>query len=438
MVPGRVPLLGHLHRMMRDMPSFMREAHERYGDFFRIDMGGEELLVVNRSDIAYELMQNKRVSSDILNEKTGPVLRGTLMGMDGSEHRRMRKAMGGPFRRSELDVSAAGAMIAQQTARMLEHWATADTCAVAQDTRRLGLSVIFRLIGAEPEALNLWAKKFRIMMFGGGRLPWPFSWRSRKARAWLDNELAKVIRHCRAEGIRDTVVGALAHGEDEDGQQLAIDELVPSLRLLVLAGYETSATTISWALLELAEHPEMWSRLVEEATAVERAPQRPTELAKVPFTVALGREVMRMYTPATVMLRRTTEPIELGGRTVEAGRGLFFSLHLLNRDPAIFPDPHVLRPERWLAPDAPTGPPQIAPFGGGPHTCLGMHLAHLEVAHVLVAVAKVMADAGRKPSRRGLAPPRCNWFPATRLPGDTQLWWVPCNESACQGSGKNL
>ena len=421
MAPGRLPLIGHVHRLIRDLPGFMREARGQHGDFFRVDLGlGRQLLAVG-SDVAYELLLNRQVSSDIL-DGVGAVLNGSIMTMDGARHRRMRKAMAGPFTRAHLDASTVGALIAEETGALLERWVGAESCAVAEDIRALGLNVIFRLIGVEPEDLREWSTMYATMISSRARIP-GLAGPSFRARRWVDAELTKILQRCRAEGIRDTLVGALAHGEDEDGGLVDVAELVPSVRLLVLAGYETSATSIGWSLIELAEHPELWARLCAEVAGVERAPRTPTELERLPFTVALGREIMRLYTPATVVLRRTTEVIEIGGHRVEAGRELLFPLCLLNRNPETFPEPDALRPERWLGPDAPRGPAQIVPFGGGPHTCLGMHLAHLEVAHVLVAVTKAMAERGRRPSRRGLPRPRCSWFPTARIPDGTQLWW---------------
>lgn len=424
MASGRLPLIGHVLRMMRDMPGLMRAAHEAHGDFFRVDMGFGTRVVVVANPVAYELLSNKRVSSDILNASAGPIVEGSLMGMDGRAHRRARKAMGGAFSRVGLRASEAGGLIASETSALVERWSGAESCAVVQDTRELALSIVFRLIGAPADALSDWSRRYFALLFGGGRIPGPVAWRGKRAQRWLNGQLAEVVLRCRAEGKRDTLVGALAHGEDDEGQLLEVDELVPSLRLLVLAGHETSATSISWCLLELAEHPELWERLLDEVGRVERAPEGPDELAALPFCVALVREIMRLYTPAPVVLRRTTEPIELGGQLVEEGCGLLIPLILLNRDPTVFPNPDAFLPDRWLASEPPSGPPQIAPFGGGPHTCLGLHLAQLEVVHVLVAVAKAMGAAGRRPSRRGRPRPSSTWFPLAHPALGTRLWWV--------------
>jgi cytochrome P450 len=422
MATRRRPVIGHSHRLLWDMPALLDENRKALGPWFRIDMFGDDMLVVSDA-AALALLRNHEVASDILEAKAGPVLEGTLLGLDGPPHRRIRGAMHGPFQPPGLTAAQVGALVARQTQARLEQWASARAVRVVDQTRSWALDIMFQLIGCPAQAVDLWAKQYRALLFGGGRLPGLLGRPSARARAWIDARLRELVLAQRRDGTRDTMLGALSNATDEAGQLLTMEALLPNLRVLVLGGHETSASVLSWCFLELADHPTLWSELCDEARSRSQPPTTPAELGELPHAMGFVREMLRLHVPTSLLSRRTIEPLSIGGHSIPVGAGLAIPLLTINRDPELFAEPDRIRPERWQGPGAPSGSSLIAPFGGGPHTCLGYHLALLEITHFVVAAARHMGALGLRPSRRGLPHPRSTWFPLAHPKLDTMLWW---------------
>jgi cytochrome P450 len=141
---------------------------------------------------------------------------------------------------------------------------------------------------------------------------------------------------------------------------------------LLLAGHETTANALAWALHLLATHPEAQLRAGEDG----------------PYVRAVWQEALRLFPPAWLQTRRLTEPDEVCGQRLPAGSMLVFSPWVVHRDPRWWPEPDRFRPERWLDP-APERPRfAYFPFGGGPRQCIGNDFADLEGRAVLDAVLR--------------------------------------------------
>jgi cytochrome P450 len=139
---------------------------------------------------------------------------------------------------------------------------------------------------------------------------------------------------------------------------------------LLVAGHETTATALSWAVERLIRHPEKLARLREEVEAGEEA-----------YLTATIQETLRLRPVIVGVLRRLTEAVQLGGYELPAGITVVPSIHLVHRDPTIYPEPDRFRPERFL--ETPPGTYTWIPFGGGVRRCLGAAFAQQEMAIVL-------------------------------------------------------
>ena len=192
--------------------------------------------------------------------------------------------------------------------------------------------------------------------------------------------LAGRVEELRRDPAPGTLMGALVQAVDDAGVGLSDAQLVDECMTLVLTGQECSAIAISWTLLLLAQHPD---RQEAVAAAVRDAPEGLAGLRACGPLRAAVDEALRLYPPAWLLARSTTEPIEIGGHALEAGQWVFLSPWILHRDRDVWEEPDAFRPERWqdLGRDARRA---WMPFGVGPRTCLGMRLA-LTLAWVVVA-----------------------------------------------------
>ena len=169
---------------------------------------------------------------------------------------------------------------------------------------------------------------------------------------------------------RDDILSLLAAARHEDGSPMSDAEIHDELLTLLVAGHETTATALSWAIERLIRHPDKMVRLRAEVAAGEDA-----------YLTATIQETLRLRPVIVGVLRRLTEPVEIGGRELPAGVTVMPSIHLIHRDPTIYPEPDRFRPERFL--ETPPGTYTWIPFGGGVRRCLGASFAEFEMRIVL-------------------------------------------------------
>jgi cytochrome P450 len=199
---------------------------------------------------------------------------------------------------------------------------------------------------------------------------------------------------------RTDVLSELLLAHDEDGLPLSDQHLRDELVTLLVAGHETTATSLAWALERIARNPHVYDRLADE-----RAPDAGA------FLDATIKETLRQRPIVPFVVRQLAAPVELGDYRLPAGVILAPCVQLLHRRPEIFPDPDIFRPERFI--ERSPGAYTWLPFGGGTRRCLGASFAMQEMRTVLRAVTRagrpLACDAREEPiGRRGitLAPAR--------------------------------
>jgi cytochrome P450 len=158
---------------------------------------------------------------------------------------------------------------------------------------------------------------------------------------------------------------------------------------MLLAGHETTANALAWTFHLLAGNPSAQRRLGAELVEVlpDRLPSA-TDVARLPYTVAVVHEAMRLYPPAWVLARRLVEDRTVCGYALPAGSMIVSSPWVVHRDPQWWPRPDAFEPERWLtaAPERPRY--AYFPFGGGPRQCIGNSFAEMEAILVLAALCR--------------------------------------------------
>jgi cytochrome P450 len=194
----------------------------------------------------------------------------------------------------------------------------------------------------------------------------------------VDEIVAEVIADHRALGDdelarRDDVLSMLLLSRHDDGSPMGDQELRDELVTLLVAGHETTATALSWAMERLTRHPEALDRLTAEVAAGEDE-----------YVDAVIRETLRLRPVLPFVVRRLTQPQTIGGWDLPAGTNVSPSIHLIHRRPDLYPDPAAFRPERWLG--VRPNPYTFLPFGGGVRRCLGATFAETEMRAVLRAI----------------------------------------------------
>jgi cytochrome P450 family 135 len=186
---------------------------------------------------------------------------------------------------------------------------------------------------------------------------------------------------------RDDIMSLLLQATHEDGSPMSDSELRDELLTLLVAGHETTANALSWAVERLCRHPAQMERLTAEVRAGEDT-----------YLQATIQETLRLRPVISIVLRKLQEPMELGGRLLPAGSSIVPAIHLVHRRPDIYPEPNEFRPERFIEAEGGRAPGTYTwiPFGGGVRRCLGAAFAQFEMEVVLRELVE----------RRTLAPSR--------------------------------
>jgi cytochrome P450 len=177
------------------------------------------------------------------------------------------------------------------------------------------------------------------------------------------------------------VLSALLDAADEEGRPMSDRELRDQLMTILLAGHETTAVALSWAVDEIVRRPAVLGRILEEVKGSPAGPAGP-----LPYLDATIKEVLRLHPVTPLLARRLTAPVTLRGYEVPAGTYLVLNAFIAQRHPDYWPDPDTFRPERFLDKDRKVDPYAWIPFGGGARRCIGMSFALLEMRVVLATL----------------------------------------------------
>jgi cytochrome P450 monooxygenase len=396
---GGLPWFGHSPSIYSDSAAFYRRCRDTLGPLFWVHHGFGNWMLMCASPEGFELVKNRTVTSDHYRRDAGTFVGDSLIGHDGTTHARMRAGLNTPFTPKGLTSTRVGSIVVETMTSHIEGWAARRSITVLRETRQMTLRILCRTIGVSITDLDEWSTQYGDFVYSV--FPYIPKWipgsptvKAERARSWLDEHLLTIIREVRAQPNDGSFISEMVHGHDEEGRTLTDMELVDNLRLLMLAGHETEATTLAWITFTLATRPDLWAMLCEEAGRAESLPLTPQDLRAYPFAEALFREAVRYYSPVSFVSRTLIDPITLCGHQVPAGTIVALGLAGLARDPTLFPDPDNFNPARWLGRKEPPSPLETAAFGGGIHFCLGYHLAWLEGVQFGLALARQLMKRG--------------------------------------------
>lgn len=329
-----------------------------------------------------------------------PLLGDGLLTIDGAYHRRARRIMLPAFHRER--IAAAGETMVQETLRALDDWQPGRLVDVYHWARELALRVAMKaLFGLDPDeegagrraavdferALAFYGTDFALRFARGPRTPWQ---RMQQARQTLDDIIYAEIarRRRRPDPERADVMSLLLEARDADGDEPLSDrEVRDQVMTLLFAGHDTTTSTVSFMLYELARHPAALQKLLDEQDRLlpgGRAPTTAELTSGLPELEMALDETLRLYPAAWVGPRRSVESFEFGGHTVPGGVYVNYCSWASHRLPDVWPDPEAFVPERFT-PAAKAALPKGAyiPFGGGSRTCIGMRFGQLEIKTIV-------------------------------------------------------
>lgn len=174
--------------------------------------------------------------------------------------------------------------------------------------------------------------------------------------------------------------------DPETGQVFTDEQLGDEVATMILAGHETTATALFWALYLLALDPATQERVAVEVQQMMSGGS--LEIERLKFTRAVIDETMRLYPPAFLIARSAMAPDTIAGMPVRKGDVILIAPWLLHRHEKLWRDPNAFMPDRFMAPAPPPDRFAYLPFGVGPRICIGAHFALVEAT---LALAKIVA-----------------------------------------------
>ncbi len=427
-VPGQIPVLGHVHYLITNPNKFYADLVHQVQPLAWVSHGFNKWSILVSGDAVDMLLKNKVCISGDVDATSADLLRNTVSTQDGTEHRRVRGAINGPFSPKGLNEANVVAHINEIFSAGIGMWPQGDSTKIGHDASQLTLQVIFRIIGVPASDLEDWGYHFKLASLGNFNLPQvPFTpgWKAARSIAWLGTRIRKLVDQAKSEeGKQQTLLTALVKSKDETGKYLRDDELVRNLRLLGFAGHETTAGVIAYMMTHYARNPTLWDRLLEEVKANADCDLSSTaDLKRFPFAEAMFRESLRLNPPVSAIFRKLTEDVELHGHVLPKGCEVHISLASRSWDPVQYPNPRILNPDRWLERERGPGASESIQFGGGPHFCVGYHMAIVEGVWFAVYAARTLSESGLRPSFTGETKHATS--PMNNLHRDTTLRFIP-------------
>jgi cytochrome P450 len=400
------------YRFVRDPLPILLPLYEQYGPIFSMRVfHGRVVFMLGPEANHFVTVSN----ADKFHWRTGsmgdliPLLGDGLLTIDGAYHRRARRIMLPAFHRER--IAAAHDTMVEEIRQALAGLREGEVLDVYRWARRLTLRIAMRaLFGLDPNeqgkgaqaaveferALSFYGTDFVVRVMRGPRTPWRRMLAARKA---LDRIVyAEIERRRRGAGEplseRTDVLSTLIEATDaEDGSRLSNREVRDQVMTLLFAGHDTSTSTVSFMLYELARHPAVLAKLLEEQDRV--LGDRPPTTAELMGGEALPElemaldETLRLYPAAWVGPRRAVESFAFGGHQVPASAYVYYSSWASHRLPDVWPEPEAFVPERFTA-EAKAKLPKGAyiPFGGGSRTCIGMRFGQLEIRTIVTLLLR--------------------------------------------------
>lgn len=407
--PTQPAIVQTMQWSFRPLP-FMDACARRYGDIFTLrfhDMGA--FVFFSRPEHIKQIFTG---DSEILLAGRANRILEPLVGshsvllLDKKEHLRQRKLLMPPFHGERMFAYAA---IMRDTAEAeIERMPLRTPFAIHHHMQAITLDVIMRAVFglASSDAPGIEGERMRrlrtllvelitpppalmaFLPFMQVDLPGSPYRAFLRARESVDRELYALIderRRAKDLDEREDILSLLLRARDEDGQPMTDVELRDELVTMLVAGHETTATTLSWAFDRILAEPRVAKKIDAELTRVLGGRRLdPAALPDLVYLDAVIKETLRLNPILPIVARELAEPFEIAGYSIPPGTKLVPCIYLAHRRPETYPEPERFYPERFI--DAKIDPYAWLPFGGSIRRCLGMAFALYEMKIILATV----------------------------------------------------
>jgi cytochrome P450 len=383
-------------RPVRDPFRYLMGLARKHGPVAPYRAGTERAFLVDDADLVKHVLADNATNyskGTFINETFKMVVADGLLTLEGADWRRERRLMQPAFHLERLN--ALGTSMTDATLALLERWEgfaeSGEVVDMSEQMSQLTMTITARsLFGSDiAEDVEEIGRKISIGLAAFASPSKPEVIRARDGIVGLVGKMVEARRHS-ANGDHDLLTMLMEARDEDTGEPMSDAQLRNEVVTLILAGYETTANSLSWTWYLLSQHPEAMANVRAELAAVlgGRAPQF-RDLGALPYTRRTLAESLRLYPPAWIMGRRALADDRLGDVTIPEGSVLALSPYITHRNPAYWEDPERFDPERMRETRASLRKPfAYFPFGGGPRLCIGHNMAMLEAQLIIGTIAQ--------------------------------------------------
>ena len=447
--PPGIPFLGHLLELRADALGFFTRCARRYGDVVALKLGGQAAYLVNRPEHIEEVLV-RRGHNFVKTSNSGKSPKGPRRGpvdlmdwirnfpSDGEawmpdrvlaqpSHRERKQML--PAFQGRITDGYMQSMVTL-TGDAIRGWTSDDVRPMNRDMHRLSLRIVAQtLFGMSVDDDAMLVDAFGIVLDSiTRRMRFPYqlpvavptlaNLRLKHAVVKIEAFIGRMIETKAAHPDRVSLVSAMLGDENNIEQAAVDDEWKYRAMTVFVAGFETTALALTWALSLLARHPEVQARLCKEIGEVcgDREPAA-QDYVRLRFCSWVVKETLRLYPPVWLLAPRLAlEGFILGPQRVEDGSMILISPWVTHRDPRWFDNAEAFDPDRWSDVRAARMPAYAYfPFSGGSRVCIGRHFAMVESVLALATILRsfyIRPSTPRPPAPR----PRVTLEPSDDVP----------------------
>lgn len=440
----QIPLIGKANDQIRllrdDRIRGLRDFNRDYGDVGKFSFAFGEIVLANSPELVHDVLVTRArqfEKSPIIHAALHPLAGEGLFTSEGELWKRQRKLMAPMFHPGIIDGFADD--MTSSATRAVDTWRDGAIVDVAHEMMRVTMAIAGKtlfdadLFGDADElgdaltvaltwagemsssptlivqaratiALRLLAERAPSRLADpllglARRLTVPILWPTRdnaklkRAVAVLNQRVGRLIDERRRQpGERRDLLGLLLAARDEQtGLAMADRQVRDEVLTLFVAGHETTATALAWALYLLAQHPTIYAALQQEVDAIGRIPVA-ADLPKLQLATRVFKESLRLYPPVYLFGRVSTSAVQVGPYALRNGTVVLISPYALHHRKELWPDPDRFDPDRFLpAEEQKRHRSAYIPFSAGPRTCIGNHFALMEGPLVLATILRRFA-----------------------------------------------
>jgi cytochrome P450 len=395
---AKTPPVAHpaTRDLLRDPLAFYLNLTSQYGDLVCYRAAPEPGYLVNHPSYAKHILvdNNQNYTKETyINQMFKKAVGDGLLTSEGEEWHRQRRLMQAAFHQKHL--ATMDNAITEIVEQMLLHWQVAAEAGtpiyaaheMAELTLKITTNVLFGVdLGGESRRIG------EAVDLGAALLERPNNPRFKSGIAFMAEIVNRIIAERRQSptGSNDLLSLLLTARYVETGEGMDDQQIRNQVITLLLAGYETTASALTWTLYLLTQHPEVLAALQTEVREVLGGRKPVTaDLPRLEYTRMVFRETLRLYPPAWVMGRKVINDDQMGGFTIPADTILAISPYTLHRHPQFWEHPDSFDPMRFTKDNAARQNRfAFIPFGAGPRQCIGNNLAMLEAQLAIAMIAQ--------------------------------------------------